>query len=90
MLLTTPDNPPVFRREQVLYVGCISDRSVTGYAVGLFVELIQYALSEQHPEMVLLISYKINTSIVNREYLPIRFYLHFQLRCQNNPIMSSK
>lgn len=50
MLLTTPDNPPVFRREQVLYVGCISDRSVTGYAVGLFVELIQYALSEQHPD----------------------------------------
>lgn len=85
MLLTTPDYPAIFRWEKVLDVVFVFDLIFLACLFHLFVEPQQNALSEQYAVVILLESHVVNTPIINREYLPVRFDLHFQLSTQVQP-----
>lgn len=82
MLLTTSDNPAIFRWEKVLNVVFVFDLIFLACLFQLFVESQQNALSEQYAVVILLETHVVNTPIINREYLPVRFDLHFQLSTQ--------
>ena len=80
MFLRTSDYPAILRRIEVLKIIFISDLVLILGLAPLGVEPQQNALAEQNTVVVLLESHVINTSRINRKYLPVRFNLQFQFR----------
>lgn len=78
MFLRTSDYPAILRRIEVLKIIFISDLVlILGFAP-LGVEPQQNALAEQNTVVVLLESHVINTSRINRKYLPVVLNFQFQ------------
>lgn len=85
MLLATPDYPAIFRWEKVLDVVFVFDLVSLACLSQFLIEPQQYALSEQNAVVILLESHIVDTPIINRENLPVRLDLHFQLSTQVQP-----
>lgn len=89
MFLRASDYPAVFRRKEVFYIVNVFDLVSLLHLVKFLIEPHKDALSEQDTVVILFETHIVNTTIIDREDLPVRFYLQFQFRCQVNPIMSS-
>ena len=88
MFLRASDYPAVFRREEVFYIVHVFDLVSLLDFVQLPIEPHKYALAEQDTVVILFEANIVYTTIIDREDLPVRFYLQFQFRSQVN-IMSS-
>lgn len=78
MFLRASDYPAIFRRKEVFERCFIFDLILTFNLVEFGVKPFQNTFAEQYAVMVCLKSYIVNTTIIDWEYLPVRFDLHFQ------------
>lgn len=85
MFLRASDYPAVFRRKEVFYIVNVFDLVSLLHLVKFLIEPHKYALSEQDTVVILFETHIVNTTIIDREDLPVRFYLQFQFRCQVKP-----
>ena len=76
MLLITSDYPAILRRKQVLNIILITDLVLCLCLFQLLVESQQNPLSQEYSVMILFESNIVYTTIINWEYLPVRFDLH--------------
>ncbi len=85
MFLRASDYPAVFRREEVFYIVHVFDLVSLLDFVQLPIEPHKYALAEQDTVVILFEANIVYTTIIDREDLPVRFYLQFQFRSQVKP-----
>lgn len=88
MFLRTSDYPAILRRIEVLKIIFVFNLVFFLGLAPFGVEPHQYALAEQYAVVVLLEAHVINTSCINRKYLPVVLNLQFQFgtKIQSNHI----